>query len=54
MSNLGPVVLAALVNIVASILGGLFFGILTLVTLPFAALFTVHVYRQLNSEPIAD
>lgn len=53
MKNLGPVILAALVNIVAAMLGGLIFGILTLITLPFAALFTVHVYRQLNGEAIA-
>jgi uncharacterized membrane protein len=51
--NFVPVLLAALVNIVAAILGGLLFGIFTLVTLPFAALFTVHIYRQLNREAIA-
>jgi uncharacterized membrane protein len=51
--NFVPVLLAALVNIVAAVLGGLLFGIFTLVTLPFAALFTVHIYRQLNNEPIA-
>jgi uncharacterized membrane protein len=53
-SNFVPVLIAAIVNAVAAFLGGLLFGILTLVTLPFAALFTVHVYRQLNKEPIAD
>lgn len=52
-SNFVPVLLAALVNIVASFLGGILFGILTLITLPFAALFTVHIYRQLNKEQIA-
>jgi uncharacterized membrane protein len=51
--NFVPVLLAALVNIVASFLGGILFGIFTLVTLPFAALFTVHIYRQLNKEQIA-
>lgn len=55
-ANIVPVIIAMIVNAVASILGGLpfLFGILYLVTLPFAALFTVHIYRQLNHEPIAD
>jgi uncharacterized membrane protein len=53
-ANFVPVLLAALVNIVASILSGFIFGLLTLVLLPFASLFTAHVYRQLNHEPIAD
>jgi uncharacterized membrane protein len=52
-SNWIPVIVAAIVNIVASFLGGILFGILSLVTLPFAALFTVHIYRQLNKEPVA-
>ena len=52
-ANFLPVLLAAVINIVATILGGLLFGILTLVLLPFAALFTVHIYRQLNKEPVA-
>jgi len=48
-----PVILTMIVNFVATLVGGFLFGILTLVALPFAALFTVHVYRQLNKEPIA-
>jgi hypothetical protein len=52
-ANFVPVLLVALVNIVANILSGLVFGILSLIALPFAVLFTVHVYRQLNREPIA-
>lgn len=51
--NLLPVIITAIVNIVAAFVGSLFFGILTLVALPFAILFTVHVYRQLNQEPVA-
>jgi uncharacterized membrane protein len=39
--------------VLVQILGGLFFGLLTLVTLPFACLFTAHMYRQFNREPIA-
>jgi len=52
MSNFVPVIVAAIVNIVASFLGSILFGVLSLVTLPFAALFTVHIYRQLNKEPV--
>jgi uncharacterized membrane protein len=50
--NIGPALLMTLVNAIVAILGGLLFGILTLVTLPFAALFTAHMYRQFNREPI--
>ena len=52
-SNFVPVLLAALVNIVASFVGSILWGVLTLVTLPFAALFTAHIYRQVNSEAVA-
>lgn len=53
--NFGAVILVAIVNILASILGSLpfTFGLLTLVTLPFSALFTVHAYRTLQNEPVA-
>ena len=54
VANFVPVLLAALVNIVVGILSGFIFGLLSLVLLPFGALFTAHVYRQLNREPIAD
>ena len=50
--NFGPAILMTIINIVAAILGGLFFGLLTLVALPFAALFTAHMYRQFNREEI--
>jgi len=52
MKNLGPAVIMTIINALVSILGGLFFGIVTLVTLPFACLFTAHMYRQFNREPI--
>jgi uncharacterized membrane protein len=52
-ANFVPVLLAALINIVAAVLGAVLFGILTLILLPFAALFTANVYRQLNKEAIA-
>jgi uncharacterized membrane protein len=51
--NIGAVVLAALVNIVASFLGGILFGLLSLVTLPFSALFTAYVYRTLQNEEVS-
>jgi len=51
--NILPVIITAIVNIVAAFVGSLFWGVLTLVALPFAILFTVHVYRQLNQEPVA-
>jgi uncharacterized membrane protein len=53
VANMVPVLLTALVNIVVGILSGFIFGLLSLVLLPFGALFTAHVYRQLNSEPVA-
>lgn len=51
--NIGAVVLAALVNIIASFLGSLIFGLLALVTLPFSALFTAYVYRTLQNEEVS-
>jgi uncharacterized membrane protein len=51
--NFVPALLMTIINIVTAILGGLLFGILTLVALPFAALFTAHMYRQFNREQIA-
>jgi uncharacterized membrane protein len=52
-ANIGPAVLMTLVNIAAAIVGSFFWGVLTLVALPFAALFTAHMYRQFNREEIA-
>ena len=51
--NIGPAIIMTLINGLVAILGGMFFGILTLVTLPFACLFTAHMYRQFNREPVA-
>ncbi len=39
-------------NALVLVLGGLFFGILTLLTLPFATLFTAYLYRTFNGEPV--
>ena len=51
-SYLGPAVLLTLMNIAVSLVGSMLFGILTLMTLPFVALFTAHMYRQFNQETI--
>lgn len=50
--NFGPAILMTLFTFLVLLLGGVFFGILTLVTLPFACLFTAHMYRQFNHESI--
>jgi uncharacterized membrane protein len=51
--NFVPALIMTVVNALVSILGGISFGLLTLVTLPFASLFTAHMYRQFNREEIA-
>lgn len=53
MENIGTVLVAALINIVATLLGGILWGLLGLVMLPFSALFTAYVYRSLRGEPVA-
>jgi uncharacterized membrane protein len=51
--NIAPALLMTLVNfLLIQVLGGLFWGLPTLVTLPFAVLFTAHLYRQFNQEQI--
>jgi len=50
--NIGPALMMTILNVLVQLLGGLFFGLLTLVTLPFACLFTAHMYRQFNREPV--
>ena len=52
-ANFGTMILTVLVVFVSLALGGIFFGLLYLVTLPFSSLFLAHVYRQLNAEAIA-
>jgi uncharacterized membrane protein len=51
--NVGPAFIVLLVNAIAVLLGGTFYGLPTLVTLPLASLFTAHMYRQFNGEAIA-
>lgn len=50
--HLGPVAIVAVLAAVLELIGGLFFGLPLLITLPFTALFTAHVYRQLNGEAV--
>ncbi len=52
-SHVGPALLMVLFTLVVSLVGGGFYGILTILTLPFVSLFVVHMYRQFNSDPIA-
>lgn len=51
--NLKPMLLLTVVNVGLMILGGVLFGLLTLVALPFSCLVTAHVYRQVAGESIA-
>lgn len=48
--NIGPAAIMTVLNVIVSLSGTLFFGVLTLLTLPFTALFTAHMYRQFNKE----
>jgi len=50
--NLAAAFMMTVLNSLVLILGGLFFGILTLLTLPIATLFTAYLYRQFNDEPV--
>ena len=52
-SHPGPAVAMGLVNAVCFLLGALLYGIVGLVTLPFACLFTVHLYRQFTGGTVA-
>jgi uncharacterized membrane protein len=50
--NLAAAFLMTVLNALVLVLGGLFFGVLTLLTLPFATLFTAYLYRVFNEEPV--
>lgn len=50
--NLGPGLVMTLLSTLVLIIGGMFYGILTLVTLPFSTLFMAHMYRQFNGEVV--
>jgi uncharacterized membrane protein len=51
--NLAAAFLMTVLNALVLVLGGLFFGVLTLLTLPIATLFTTYLYREFNDEPVA-
>jgi uncharacterized membrane protein len=51
--NVGPIIVLAIVIIVASFLGNLLFGVLWIITLPIQALLVANVYRQGLGEPVA-
>lgn len=51
-ANAPAVFLMTALNAFALVLGGLFFGLLTLVALPLATLFTAYLYRTFNDEPV--
>lgn len=51
--NFVPVLLMTIISAITALVGSFLFGILTLVALPFSALFIANVYRQLNREEIA-
>jgi uncharacterized membrane protein len=50
--NLVPGLVMTLLSTLVLIVGGMFYGILTLVTLPFSTLFMAHMYRQFNGEVV--
>ena len=53
-TNVPVALVLAAVNVSALLLGGVLYGVLTLIVLPFASLFTAYLYRQFNGEPVLD
>lgn len=50
--NFGAAFVAMALNLVVLLIGSMLFGLLTLVALPFVALVTANIYRQMNSETV--
>ena len=50
--NIPAAFMMTLLNGLVLMLGGFFFGLLTLVVLPIASLFTAYLYRQFNDESV--
>ena len=50
--NLPAALLMTVLNALVLLLGSLFFGLLTLLTLPIASLFTAYLYRRFNDETV--
>jgi uncharacterized membrane protein len=53
-ANLGPAIAMGAFNALAFLVGGLLYGIVGLVTLPVAALFTAYLYRQFTGGSVAE
>lgn len=51
--HVGPAIVMFLLVLLLGLIGSAFYGILTLIALPFSSLFIVHMYRQYNGEAIA-
>jgi uncharacterized membrane protein len=51
-ANASPAVVLLLFTFLVTALGGTLYGVLTLLTLPFAALVTAHMYRQFNGQAV--
>lgn len=52
--NLPAAILMTAFNALVLLLGGLIYGVLTLLTLPLATLFTAYLFRQFNHEEVLD
>ncbi len=50
--NIAAAFFMTVVNVLVLLAGGMLFGVLTLLALPVATLFTAHLYRQFNNEPV--
>ena len=51
--HVGPAIVMFLIVLLLGLIGSAFYGILTLIALPFSSLFIVHMYRQYNGEAVA-
>lgn len=51
--NFGAAFVAMALNLVVLLIGSMFFGLLTLLALPFVSLVTANFYRQMNGEPVS-
>ena len=51
--HVGAALLMLVFILIVQLIGNAFYGVLTLLTLPFSTLFFAHMYRQFNEEPIA-
>lgn len=51
--HVGPAIVMFLVVLLLGLIGSAFYGILTLIALPFSSLFIVHMFRQYNGEAVA-